>query len=138
MKTNEISTNIDIHAETSSSIIHFWVCCLGLLHESQDEFILAERAFLEAKKQLKADEAKKQTQREEERKDREKNNKNEKDQQDNEETDKPACPSPTVNQGRQSRKTCIKKDRRTVDSLRFFNWWGLAKQQAEMAFGVPN
>ncbi|XP_026233395.1 cilia- and flagella-associated protein 70 [Anabas testudineus] len=71
---------------------------LGLLHESQDEFILAERAFLEAKKQLKADEAKKQTQREEERKDREKNNKNEKDQQDNEETDKPACPSPTVNQ----------------------------------------
>lgn len=82
------------------SISHFWVCCLGLLHESQDKSILAERAFLEARKQLRAEEAKKQTLGEEERRYGEKNNKSEKDQQNDEETAKP----PTVNQGRHSRK----------------------------------
>lgn len=88
----------------SSSISHLWVCCLGLLHESHDKSILAERAFLEAKKQLRAEEAKRQTLGEEERRDGEKNNKNEKDQQSDKETAKPARVPPTVNQGRRSRK----------------------------------
>lgn len=115
-----------------SSISHFWVCHLGLLHESQDKSILAERAFLEARKQLRAGEAKKQTQREEEKKDREKNKKKEKDQQEEEETTTPACPSPTVNQGGHSRKKSTQ--RRTVYCL--YIWRGPAKQQAEMPFWI--
>ncbi|GLD62332.1 cilia- and flagella-associated protein 70 isoform X1, partial [Lates japonicus] len=71
---------------------------LGLLHESQNESILAERAFLEARRQLKAEEAKKLTQMEEERKDRAKKNVKEKDQSEEEATDAPACQSPSVNQ----------------------------------------
>ncbi|KAG8001216.1 Cilia-and flagella-associated protein 70 [Nibea albiflora] len=46
----------------------------SLLHESQNESILAERAFLEAGKELRAKEAKKQTQVEEVKKDEEENN----------------------------------------------------------------
>ncbi|XP_047435842.1 cilia- and flagella-associated protein 70 [Mugil cephalus] len=57
---------------------------LGLLHENQNESILAERAFLEAKKILRAEEASKQIQREEEKKDGEE--RDEKDQQEEEET----------------------------------------------------
>ncbi|XP_045888141.1 cilia- and flagella-associated protein 70 isoform X2 [Micropterus dolomieu] len=74
---------------------------LGLLHESQNKSILAERAFLEARRQLRENEAKKQTQGEEERihgeKDEEKNEK-EKDQQEDGEMVTPACQSPTVKQ----------------------------------------
>ncbi|XP_071345387.1 cilia- and flagella-associated protein 70 isoform X2 [Trachinotus anak] len=70
---------------------------LGLLYESQNESILAERAFLEARKQLKADEAKKQAQRDEEKKEKDKKNEKEKDQLEEVETTSPACQSPTVN-----------------------------------------
>ncbi|KAM7015019.1 cilia- and flagella-associated protein 70 [Tautogolabrus adspersus] len=44
---------------------------LGLIHESQNESILAEWAFLEARRLLRVNEAKKQTQREGENKDKE-------------------------------------------------------------------
>lgn len=74
-----------------------------MLHESQNESILAERAFLEARRQLRAKEEKKQTQREEEEKDREKDkeekNKDKEDQKEEEEMAMPACQSPTVKQG---------------------------------------
>ncbi|XP_032375882.1 cilia- and flagella-associated protein 70 [Etheostoma spectabile] len=67
-----------------------WVL-LGVLHESQSESILAERAFLEARTQMRAKEAKKSTLREEEEdKDREKN------QREEEEMATPACESATV------------------------------------------
>ncbi|XP_044039092.1 cilia- and flagella-associated protein 70 isoform X3 [Siniperca chuatsi] len=71
---------------------------LGLLHESQNESILAERAFLEARRQLREKEAKEQTQREEEKKDGEKDEEKneEKDQQEEEEMAMPACQSPTI------------------------------------------
>lgn len=73
-----------------------------MLHESQNKSFLAERAFLEARRQLRENEAKKQTQGEEERihgeKDEEKNEK-EKDQQEDGEMVTPACQSPTVKQG---------------------------------------
>lgn len=46
----------------------FWVCCLGVLHEIKNESIMAERAFLEARGQLRAEEAKEQ--REQEKKER--------------------------------------------------------------------
>ncbi|XP_030270665.1 cilia- and flagella-associated protein 70 isoform X3 [Sparus aurata] len=73
---------------------------LGLLHESQNESILAERAFLEARSQLRAKEAKKQTWKEEVKKDREKDKEetNEKEKQEEEEKATPACQSPTVDQ----------------------------------------
>lgn len=70
-----------------------WVCCLGLLHESQNESILAERAFLEARRQLRAKETKEGTQREEEKKEREK------DMEEEEEVATPARQSRTVKQG---------------------------------------
>lgn len=56
-------------------ILHFWVCCQGLLHERQNESILAERGFLEAIKLLREDEAKKNTHRKEEKSDKEEENK---------------------------------------------------------------
>ncbi|XP_070762191.1 cilia- and flagella-associated protein 70 [Enoplosus armatus] len=75
---------------------------LGLLHESQNKSIMAERAFLEARRQLKAKEAKRQTQREQEKKDREKNkeekSEKEKVQQEEEQMATPACQSATVEQ----------------------------------------
>ncbi|XP_070687791.1 cilia- and flagella-associated protein 70 [Pempheris klunzingeri] len=74
---------------------------LGLLHEGQNEAILAERAFLEARSQLRSKEAKKQTQQEEEKKDGEedKEEKNEeKDQQGEEENVTLICQSPTAKQ----------------------------------------
>ncbi|XP_036950713.1 cilia- and flagella-associated protein 70 isoform X3 [Acanthopagrus latus] len=73
---------------------------LGLLHESQNESILAERSLLEAQRQLRAKEAKEQTQREEVKKDKEKDKEetNEKEQQENEEKSSLACQSPTVDQ----------------------------------------
>lgn len=81
-------------------ILRFWLCYLGLLHESQSESILAERAFLEARTQLRAKEAKKQTLREEEEeKDREDKNEKEKDQREEEEMATPACQSTTVKKG---------------------------------------
>lgn len=49
----------------------------GLLHESQNEFMPAEWAFLQARRQLKAREEKEQAQREEERKEKEKDNEEE-------------------------------------------------------------
>ncbi|XP_035538153.1 cilia- and flagella-associated protein 70 [Morone saxatilis] len=64
---------------------------LGLLHESQNESILSESAFLEARRQLWSKEANKDTQIKEEKKDKEK------DQQE-EEINMPACQSPTVKQ----------------------------------------
>lgn len=76
----------------------FWVCCLGLLHESQNESILAERAFLEARRQLTAKEAKERTQREEEKKEREK------DKEEEEEVATPARQSRTVEQGEMQRE----------------------------------
>ena len=85
-----------------SLISHFWVCCPGLLHESQNESILAERSLLEAQRQLRAKEAKEQTQREEVKKDKEKDKEetNEKEQQENEEKSSLACQSPTVDQSK--------------------------------------
>lgn len=85
-----------------SLISHFCVCCPGLLHESQNESILAERAFLEARSQLRAKEAKKQTWKEEVKKDREKDKEetNEKKKQEEEEKATPACQSPTVDQSK--------------------------------------
>ncbi|XP_059213993.1 cilia- and flagella-associated protein 70 isoform X2 [Centropristis striata] len=81
---------------------------LGLLHESHNESILAERAFLEARRQLRAKEAKKQMQNEEEKKGREKHkedkNEKEKDQREEEEMATPACHSPTV------KKECKNQD----------------------------
>ncbi|KAM9367016.1 cilia- and flagella-associated protein 70 [Symphorus nematophorus] len=76
---------------------------LGLLHESQNESILAERAFVEAKKQLRAKEAKKQTQREEEKKKsrgkaKEERNEKEKTQPEEEQMATPADQSPTAEQ----------------------------------------
>ncbi|XP_042342588.1 cilia- and flagella-associated protein 70 [Plectropomus leopardus] len=75
---------------------------LGLLHESRSESILAERAFLEARRQLRAKEAAKQTQGEEVKMDREKHKeeKNEKQEEPREEKEMttPACQSPTANQ----------------------------------------
>ncbi|XP_049452131.1 cilia- and flagella-associated protein 70 isoform X2 [Epinephelus fuscoguttatus] len=75
---------------------------LGLLHESQSESILAERAFLEARRQLRAKEAKKQTQGEEEKMKREngkeEKNKKEKEQQEKEEMATATRQSPTVKQ----------------------------------------
>lgn len=55
-------------------------CPAGLLHQTQDQSRLAQRAFLEATKQLRAEEAKE----------------NEK----NKEQDTSACPSPAGNKGR--------------------------------------
>ncbi|KAE8297572.1 Cilia- and flagella-associated protein 70 [Larimichthys crocea] len=71
---------------------------LGLLHESQNESILAERAFLEAGRELRAKEAKKQIQVEEEKKDGEENSEKEKDQEEEEEMTTPACQAATVKQ----------------------------------------
>nr|XP_046250293.1 cilia- and flagella-associated protein 70 [Scatophagus argus] len=75
---------------------------LGLLHESQNKSILAERAFLEARKLLRAKEAKEQTPREEEKKertkDREEINEKAKDEQEEEHVAAPACQSPPVEQ----------------------------------------
>lgn len=74
-----------------------------MLHESQNESILAERAFLEARRQLRAKDEKKQTKREKEKKDSEKDkeekNKKEEDQKEEEEMATTACQSPTVKQG---------------------------------------
>ncbi|XP_039983344.1 cilia- and flagella-associated protein 70 [Xiphias gladius] len=81
----ERATNID-----PPSVVAWTL--LGLLHQSQNETILAERAFLEA------EEAKKQTEREEEKKERDKKNEKEKDQLEEVETATPALQSPTVNQ----------------------------------------
>ncbi|KAK5915695.1 hypothetical protein CesoFtcFv8_001261 [Champsocephalus esox] len=71
---------------------------LGLIHESQNESILAESAFVEARKQLRAKEAKEQTQSEEEEQDKEEKNKKENDQREEEEDDvaPPAYPAPAV------------------------------------------
>lgn len=77
----------------------FLVLLSGLLHESQNESILAERAFLEAGRELRAKEAKKQTQKEEEEKNEEENSEKDKDQWKEEEMTMPACQSPTVKQG---------------------------------------
>ncbi|KAI3377407.1 hypothetical protein L3Q82_008597 [Scortum barcoo] len=75
---------------------------LGFLHESRNESILAERAFLEARRQLRAKEEKKQTQSEEEKKDSKKDNqeknKKEEDQKEEEERVTPVCQSPTAKQ----------------------------------------
>lgn len=79
-----------------SVISHFWVFWPGLLHESQNESILAERAFLEAKRILRAKEAGKQTQREEEKKDGEE--RDETDQREEEDTATSAQPA-SVKQG---------------------------------------
>ncbi|KAG7242632.1 hypothetical protein INR49_020005, partial [Caranx melampygus] len=67
---------------------------LGLLHESQNESILAERAFLEARRQLKVDEGRKQAQGEEEKTNRDEKNED-KDRLEDVETDSPVCQSPT-------------------------------------------
>lgn len=56
-------------------ILNFWICCQGLLHTSQNESILAERAFLEARNLLREDEAKRNTHRKEEKNDKEEKNK---------------------------------------------------------------
>lgn len=82
-----------------SLISCFWFCCPGLLHETQNESILAERAFLEAGRELRAKEAKKQIQVEEEKKDGEENSEKEKDQEEEEEMTTPACQAATVKQG---------------------------------------
>lgn len=73
-------------------IVCFWVCCLGLLHE-KNESILAERAFLEARRQPRAKEAKQQTPREHEKKERLKNKEEE------EEMAMPVSQSHTVKRG---------------------------------------
>ncbi|XP_039651680.1 cilia- and flagella-associated protein 70 isoform X1 [Perca fluviatilis] len=94
----EAQTFLERAASIEPPSVVAWVL-LGLLHESQSESILAERAFLEARKQLRAKEAKKQTLREEEEeeKDREKDkeedkNEKEKDQREDEEMATPAYP----------------------------------------------
>ncbi|XP_010782059.1 tetratricopeptide repeat protein 18-like [Notothenia coriiceps] len=69
---------------------------LGLIHESQNESILAERAFVEARKQLRAREAKEQTQSEEEEQDKEEKNEKENDQQEEEDVAPSVCPAPAV------------------------------------------
>ncbi|XP_070822382.1 cilia- and flagella-associated protein 70 [Chaetodon trifascialis] len=71
---------------------------LGLYHESQNESILAERAFLEARRRLREREAKRQTQREEEKKLKEEKNNKEEDQHEEEETATSARQSHAVNQ----------------------------------------
>ncbi|XP_069575971.1 cilia- and flagella-associated protein 70 [Brachyistius frenatus] len=69
---------------------------LGLLHEYQNESFLAEKAFLEAERLLRADEAKKQIEREEQNKDKNEKKKIQQQQQEREE-EKAATPaqSPT-------------------------------------------
>nr|XP_019955065.1 PREDICTED: cilia- and flagella-associated protein 70 isoform X1 [Paralichthys olivaceus] len=68
---------------------------LGLFHEGQNESILAQRAFLEARKQLIADKAKKRAEAEEEKK----KGRDLKNQEVEEvETAPPVCQSPDVNQ----------------------------------------
>ncbi|KAK2853723.1 hypothetical protein Q5P01_006384 [Channa striata] len=74
---------------------------LGLLHESKDNSIMAEWAFLEARNQLKADKEQKQTQKEGANKNSGKNKNMEQDQE-TQETAPPVCPSPTVNQDQES------------------------------------
>ncbi|XP_035855669.1 cilia- and flagella-associated protein 70 isoform X3 [Sander lucioperca] len=92
----EAQTFLERAASIEPPSVVAWVL-LGLLHESQSESILAERAFLEARTQLRAKEAKKQTLREEEEeKDREDKNEKEKDQREEEEMATPACQSTTV------------------------------------------
>ncbi|XP_029981213.1 cilia- and flagella-associated protein 70 [Sphaeramia orbicularis] len=71
---------------------------LGLLHDSQDEAIMAQRAFLEARKQLKAEEdRKKEEEMKHVEKEAEKTKENENDKYE-EATDVPASQSPTNNQ----------------------------------------
>lgn len=79
---------------------HFvlWLCCLGLFHESQNESILAERAFLEARRQLRAKDAEKQAQRKEEGEEREA------DKEEEEGMAMPAYQSHTVEQGEMQRE----------------------------------
>ncbi|XP_023248869.1 cilia- and flagella-associated protein 70 [Seriola lalandi dorsalis] len=93
----EAETFLEQATSTDPPSVVAWTL-LGLLHESQNQSILAERAFLEARRQLKADEAKEQAQREEEKKDRDKKNEEEKDQLEEVEAASPPCQSPTVNQ----------------------------------------
>lgn len=68
--------------------------CSGLLHESNNECILAERAFLEADKLLGNDKASNQTPTEEEKKDSEEKISEMKDLQDEGETADPAQTQP--------------------------------------------
>lgn len=74
-------------------IVCSWGCCLGLLHESKNESILAERAFLEARRQPRAKEAKEQTPREHKKKERLKN------KEEKEEMAMPVSQSHTVERG---------------------------------------
>ncbi|XP_034736596.1 cilia- and flagella-associated protein 70 isoform X2 [Etheostoma cragini] len=84
----EAQTFLERAASIEPLSVVAWVL-LGLLHESQSESILAERAFLEAKTQMRAKEANKSTLREEEDKERGK-------QREEEEMATPACESATV------------------------------------------
>ncbi|KAK5874319.1 hypothetical protein PBY51_019274 [Eleginops maclovinus] len=85
----ERATSLDPHSVVAWTL-------LGLLHESQNESILAERAFLEARRQLRAKEAKEQTQSEEEEQDKEEKDEKENDQREEEDVATPAYLAPAV------------------------------------------
>lgn len=62
------------------------VCLLGLLHENQNEYMLAEWAFLQARRQLRVREEKELAEKkEEERKEKERKEKEKKDREEAEE-----------------------------------------------------
>ncbi|KAM9764632.1 cilia- and flagella-associated protein 70 [Menidia menidia] len=79
----DAQTFLERAASVDTPTVVAWTL-LGLLHESQDESILAERAFLEARRLLRGNEVKEETLIEEEEKDSEIKNE-EKVQQDSEE-----------------------------------------------------
>ncbi|XP_037603094.1 cilia- and flagella-associated protein 70 isoform X2 [Sebastes umbrosus] len=85
----DAQTFLERAASIDPSSVVAWTL-LGLLHESKSEPILAERAFLRAK------EAKKPTQREEEKTDREEENEKEEEHLEEEEMATPAGQSPTA------------------------------------------
>ncbi|XP_054869735.1 cilia- and flagella-associated protein 70 [Amphiprion ocellaris] len=87
----EAQTFLETAASLDPPSVAAWML-LGLLHERQNESFLAERAFLEARSILSQDEAKKQTQRQDEKK-----CKQEKDKENKEEASSPVQ-SPTEQQ----------------------------------------